>query len=81
MNIQSRDPISVTAVLGHFEVYLVLMTGPERLTKASDILCAGSVEISKTFSLTRDIRTANEHEVEVFPTPPLPPTKIHFNDF
>ena len=57
------------------------MTGPEGLTNASDILCAGSVEISKTFSLTRDIRTASEHEVEVFPTPPLPPTKIHFNDF
>ena len=26
MNIKSRDPISVTAVFGHFEVWLVLVT-------------------------------------------------------
>lgn len=36
--------------------------------KASDKLCAGSVEISKTDSRTLESCTAKEHEVVVLPT-------------
>lgn len=50
-------------------------------SKASDRLCAGSVEISNTLCLCFVISTARDEEVVVLPTPPFPPTKIHLRDF
>lgn len=49
--------------------------------KASDKLWAGSVLINKTDFRWRDNWIANEHEFVVLPTPPFPPTKIHFKLF
>ena len=46
-------------------------------SKASEILWAGSVEIIKTVSRIFANCVATEQEHVVFPTPPLPPTKIH----
>jgi hypothetical protein len=37
--------------------------------------------MSRTDSRTLASCTASEHEVVVFPTPPLPPQKIHRSDF
>ena len=37
--------------------------------------------MSRTLSLTLASCVASEHDVVVLPTPPLPPQKIHFNDF
>lgn len=48
--------------------------------KASDRLCAGSVEMSSTLSRTWARRTARLQAVVVLPTPPLPPTKTHLRD-
>ncbi|KAG5519067.1 hypothetical protein PMAC_002153 [Pneumocystis sp. 'macacae'] len=50
---------------------------PNFCPNASDRLCAGSVEISRTDSRTRDSWIASEHDVVVFPTPPLPPVPQH----
>mmetsp|Transcript_15451 Transcript_15451/g.33299 ORF Transcript_15451/g.33299 Transcript_15451/m.33299 type:complete len:240 (+) Transcript_15451:2045-2764(+) len=53
---------------------------------ASDKLCAGSVEMMRIFSsdpraTASECRaTAKAQLVVVFPTPPLPPTKIHLSD-
>ena len=49
---------------------------PNFCEKASDRLCAGSVEISSTLRRTLASWMASEHDVVVLPTPPLPPTKI-----
>lgn len=49
---------------------------PNFWLKASDRLCAGSVEMSRTLRRTLASWMASEHEVVVLPTPPLPPTKI-----
>ena len=50
---------------------------PNFCEKASERLCAGSVEIRRTDRRTLASWMAREQEVVVFPTPPLPPTKIH----
>ena len=42
--------------------------------KASERLCAGSVEMMSTLSRAAASATASAHEQVVFPTPPLPPT-------
>lgn len=49
---------------------------PNFCEKASDRLCAGSVEMSSTERRTLASWMASEHDVVVLPTPPLPPTKI-----
>ena len=49
--------------------------------KASLRLWAGSVEMMSTLSRTPASCTAREQEQVVLPTPPLPPTKIHFRLF
>jgi len=46
---------------------------------ASLRLCAGSVDIINTESLTLERSTATELEIVVFPTPPFPPTNIHWS--
>jgi hypothetical protein len=48
-------------------------------SNASERLWAGSVEMIRTFFLTWERRMERQEEVVVFPTPPLPPTKIHFS--
>lgn len=48
--------------------------------KASLRLCAGSVEMMRTFCRHPASCTARLLEQVVFPTPPLPPTKIHFSE-
>ncbi len=50
---------------------------PNFWLNASLRLCAGSVEMSSTERRTFASWMAREHDVVVFPTPPLPPTKIH----
>lgn len=49
--------------------------------KASLKLCAGSVEMISTLSLTLESNVAKVLEQVVLPTPPLPPTKIQRSDF
>ena len=49
---------------------------PNFCEKASERLCAGSVEMRRTERRTLASCMAREQEVVVFPTPPLPPTKI-----
>jgi len=53
---------------------------PNFCEKASERLCAGSVETRRTFSRTIESRMPTQHEVVVLPTPPLPPTNTHFRD-
>lgn len=38
-------------------------------------------ETKLTLSRSSESLEAIEHDVVVFPTPPLPPTNIHFKDF
>ena len=54
---------------------------PNFWLKASDRLCAGSVEMRRTDLRCFASWMAREQDVVVFPTPPLPPTKIHRSDF
>lgn len=49
--------------------------------KASLRLWAGSVEMISTDFLAAASWTARDDEHVVLPTPPLPPTKIHFRSF
>jgi hypothetical protein len=49
---------------------------PNFCEKASERLCAGSVEMRSTERRTLASWMASEQEVVVFPTPPFPPTKI-----
>jgi len=49
----------------------------KRWQNASLRLCAGSVDTISTFSRTVLSSTPRQHEVVVFPTPPLPPVKAH----
>ena len=49
---------------------------PNFWEKASERLWAGSVLMSRTLRRTLASWMAREHDVVVFPTPPLPPTKI-----
>jgi hypothetical protein len=48
---------------------------------ASPSECAGSVETTSTRSPASASRTASAAEVDVFPTPPLPPTKTNRGPF
>ena len=48
---------------------------------ASDKLWAGSVDIINTFLPCFDNKIDNDAEIVVLPTPPLPPTNIHFSVF
>lgn len=41
-------------------------------------MCAGSVDTRRTEDRVVASATDREQDVVVFPTPPLPPTKIHF---
>ena len=47
--------------------------------KASDRLWAGSVEMMRTEERAAAICTASAEEQVVLPTPPFPPTNIHFS--
>ena len=49
---------------------------PNFCENASERLCAGSVEMRRTDRRTLASWIAREHDVVVFPTPPLPPTNI-----
>lgn len=53
---------------------------PNFCENASDRLCAGSVEMRRTERRTFASWIAREQDVVVFPTPPLPPTKIQRRD-
>ena len=50
---------------------------PNFWEKASERLCAGSVDMRRTDLRCLASWMAREHDVVVLPTPPLPPTKIH----
>ena len=53
---------------------------PNFWPKASERLCAGSVEISRTLGRHWANWVARAQLVVVLPTPPLPPTKIHLRE-
>ena len=68
---------SISMALRFVKPSISLASFPNFCEKASDKLCAGSVEMRSTERRTLASCIAREHDVVVFPTPPLPPTNIH----
>jgi hypothetical protein len=67
---------SISMALRFVKPSTSLASLPNFCENASERLCAGSVEINRTERRTLASWMAREHDVVVFPTPPLPPTKI-----